>query len=43
LTESPGVIAIIVGYLNFRFQPELCFPVVFLSVNVSRFPRRAFI
>ena len=43
LTESPGVIAIIVGYLNFRFQPELRFQVVFLNVDMNLFPRRSFV
>jgi hypothetical protein len=37
LTKSPSVVAIIVGYFNFRFQPELHFQVVFLNVDMNLF------
>jgi len=43
LTENSGVVAIILGYSNFRFQPEVRFHVVFLDVNMHLFTRRALI
>src|ERR1035438_5976600 len=41
--QLSSVVAIIVGYSEFRFQPEFCFQIVFFNVYVNRFARRSFI
>jgi hypothetical protein len=43
LATSAGIVAIILGHADFRYQPEFCFQVVFLDVNVYRLTRRSFV
>ena len=43
LAESAGIVAIIVGQPDFRFQPEFCFDVIFIDVDMNRLTRRSFI
>src|SRR6266568_9270487 len=43
LTKSSGIVAIIVGYLNRRSQPEFCLQLILFNMDVDWFTRRSFI